>query len=88
MCGEALSSHHAWISGSLDSAYIKTIEFLVANNLTDEIEKLKESICGGGQWEIPEEMDDELVKWTVRLGEGGGPKGWGDELKLRKGEEV
>jgi hypothetical protein len=57
MCGEALSSHHAWISGSLDSAYIKTVEFLLANNLTDEIEKLRESIFGGGLAEIPEEMD-------------------------------
>ena len=88
MCGEALSSHHAWISGSLDSAYIKTVEFLLANNLTDEIEKLTEAIFGGGPGSVPEEMDDELVKWSILLGEGGGPKGWGDELTWGKGEKV
>lgn len=87
LCGEALSSHHAWISGALDSAYVKTYQFLVANGLEEERRKLDEALFGGGEGGgQPEEMDLELVKWSVLLGEGGGPKGWGKELKLKKGQ--
>ena len=87
MCGEALSSHHAWISGALDSAYVKMYQFLHQNNLQVEIKKLNDAIFGGGEGGHPEEMDLELVKWSVLLGEGGGPKGWGKELKLKKGKK-
>ena len=84
MCGEALSTHHAWISGALDSAYLRMYQFLVANNRVDDIKKLKESIFGGVKGEHAEEMNAELMKWTVLLGEGGGPAGWGDEFELGK----
>jgi hypothetical protein len=54
----------------------------------DDREKLKASpIFGGGAGKHIEEMDDELVRWGVLLGAGGGPKGWGDELNLRKGKK-
>lgn len=86
MCGEALSAHHAWISGALDSAYVKMYLFLISRGRTGDLEKLKASIFGGGKGKHAEEMDEELVKWTVRLGDGGGPDGWGDELKLGKGK--
>ncbi|KAF4637353.1 hypothetical protein G7Y89_g709 [Cudoniella acicularis] len=87
MCGEALSAHHAWISGALDSAYQKVNLFLLSQGRLDDRRKLKESIFGGGEGRDIEEMDEELVKWTVLLGDGGGPKGWGDEYKLRKGKK-
>ena len=84
MCGEALSAHHAWISGALDSAYIKMIMWLIAKGRLDDVAKLQ---AQDSPFADPEEMDEELVKWAVLLGEGGGPKGWGDELGLRKGED-
>lgn len=85
MCGEALSAHHAWISGALDSAYVKMNEFLLANGRTNDMMKLKASAFGGGEGWHAAEMDEDLVRWTVLLGDGGGPEGWGDELRLGKG---
>ncbi len=88
MCGEALSAHHAWISGALDSVDYKLHMFLHSKGRLDDREKLKASpIFGGGAGKHIEEMDDELVRWGVLLGAGGGPKGWGDELNLRKGKK-
>ena len=85
LCGEALSAHHAWISGALDSAYLQMNHFLTAQGRTSDLAKLKASIFGGGPGRHADEMDEELVKWTVLLG-GGGPEGWGDELNLGKGK--
>ena len=80
MCGEALSAHHAWISGALDSAYHKVVLFLTAQRRFDDIKKLKESIFGGGAGHHAEEMDEELVKWTAILSDGGRYDGWGNEF--------
>lgn len=82
MCGEALSAHHAWISGALDSAYLRMCQFLISRGRVKDIEKLKESIFGGGKGKHAEEMDENLIRWTVKLGERGGPEGWGEELGL------
>lgn len=86
LCGEALSAHHAWISGALDSAYLRMSQFLLANGRAQDLDTLKKSIFGGGPGKHVEEMDEELMKWTVLLGEGGGPDGWGDEFKSGKGK--
>ena len=82
MCGEALSAHHAWITGALDSAYIRMCQFLIAHGRSGDFEKLRESIFGGGKGEHAEEMDQALVLRTVAMGEGGGPPGWGEEFNL------
>ncbi len=82
MCGEALSAHHAWISGALDSAYLRMFQFLTKQGRGEDIVKLKRSIFGGVKDNHAEEMDEGLMKWTVLLGEGGGPDGWGEEFEL------
>lgn len=83
ICGEAISAHHAWISGALDSAFVKMIMFLTSQGRGIDIAKLMLDL--DSPFSVPLEMDEELVKWAVLLGDGGGPKGWGDELGLRKG---
>lgn len=67
LCGEALSAHHAWISGALDSAYINVYRFLHAQGRSKDKQKLLESIFGGGKGKHAEEMDENLVKWSVHL---------------------
>ena len=86
MCGEALSAHHAWISGALDSAYVTMCAFLTAQGRGDHVDMLKKSNFGGGPGKHAEELDEELLKWTVLLGDGGGPDGWGEEYKMGKGD--
>ncbi|KAL9616384.1 MAG: hypothetical protein Q9160_008738 [Pyrenula sp. 1 TL-2023] len=86
ICGEALSAHHAWITGAMDSAYVKVTQFLCANGRTEDLKKLKASTFDGGKGKHAEEMDEKLVKYSVLLGDGGGPKGWGDQLKLGRRE--
>lgn len=87
LCGEALSAHHAWISGALDSAYVKVNAFLQARGRLQDMAALKESSFGGGRGKHAEEMDEELLGWTVLLGDGGGPKGWGKGLKPGTGKK-
>ena len=82
MCGEALSAHHAWISGALDSSYSRMCQFLIAHGRSGDFEKLRESIFGGGKGRHAEEMDEALVLRTVAMGEGGGPPGWAEEFNL------
>ena len=72
MCGEALSAHHAWISGALDSSYLRMCQFLIAQGRYGDVEKLKESIFGGGKGEHAEEMNENLLKWTVTIGKSAG----------------
>ena len=40
--GEALSVHHGWIQGALDSAYRTVMEILIKQNMTDNLRRLKE----------------------------------------------
>ena len=68
MCGEALSAHHAWISGALDSAYIRMCQFLIAQGRSGDFVKLRDSIFGGGKGKHAEEMDEGLIIHTVTLG--------------------
>ena len=82
MCGEALSAHHAWISGALDSAYLRMYQFLLKEGRTGDIIKLEQSIFGGVKDLHAEEMDEELMKWTVKLSKGAaGPPGYGEEYE-------
>lgn len=81
MCGEALSAHHAWISGAFDSAYIRMNAFLKARGREKDLEKLKGSIFGDGQGKHPEEMSEHLLAWTVRLSDSGVPSFQNSELK-------
>ena len=81
MCGEALSAHHAWISGALDSAYLRMYQFLYKEGRGADIEKLKNSIFGGVKKKHAEEMNEELMKWTVGLSRGAPPPGWGQEFE-------
>ncbi|KAF4465351.1 L-amino acid oxidase [Fusarium albosuccineum] len=67
MCGEALSTHHAWISGALDSAYATVMRWLQYHELTGRISYLKESWFGGGEGEHPEDFDERLVWWSAEL---------------------
>lgn len=76
ICGEAVSAHHAWISGAIDSAYSAGLKWLVAKGRVHEQAKLKASEFGGGKGKHPEEVEEKLLYWTVKLG--GGIEGrWG-----------
>lgn len=76
ICGEAVSAHHAWISGALDSAYSAGLKWLVAKGRVHEQANLKASEFGGGRGKHPEEVEEKLLYWTVKLG--GGIEGkWG-----------
>ena len=65
--GEALSAHHAWISGAFDSAYVRLWLFLECNKLLDAQNDLKESHFGRGSNEHPGEEDEMLAKWAAYL---------------------
>ena len=85
LCGEALSAHHAWISEAIDSAYNVVQMWKLARGSVHNFNKLKEAkIFGNGPGEHAEEMDEELVKRAVILGEGGGPEEWDDEWRFGK----
>ncbi|WYZ40431.1 hypothetical protein EsH8_IV_000772 [Colletotrichum jinshuiense] len=61
MCGDALSAHHAWTSGALDSAYAAVYSWLVA-------------IGRPGKNKNVGEADKRLVRWAVKLGGAKEPK--------------
>jgi len=67
ICGEALSVHHAWISGALDSVYMKTMQFALSKLGTFGAAKLKHSKLGGGRGQNPAELDETLLWWSVEL---------------------
>ncbi|KAK3942457.1 hypothetical protein QBC46DRAFT_283661 [Diplogelasinospora grovesii] len=81
MCGEALSAHHAWISGAVDSAYAMVLKFFLAHDMPRQAAELKAGPFGGGQGVHPDEVDEALLQWTVKLSEGG------DEAKKVRGRE-
>jgi hypothetical protein len=68
-CGEALSAHHAWISGAYDSAYYKLMMSLQSRGMHAEMERLTASPFGNGPGKHPEELDMDLLKRAVRLGQ-------------------
>jgi hypothetical protein len=50
ICGEAASTHHAWIVGALESAWRGVFEILVKEKRDDLIEELK------NKYGVPEDM--------------------------------
>lgn len=79
MCGEALSAEHGWISGALKSSYTSVLTWLAARNDVQGQSALRKSRLGGGLGEHPEEIDEKILYWTVKLD--GGFLG-GDPTKL------
>lgn len=67
ICGEALSPHHAWISGALDSGYLTMVRWLGHLGDHTRIEALKESWFGAGKDEHTAEYDEVLMYWSVKL---------------------
>ncbi|KAG5655364.1 hypothetical protein KAF25_006867 [Fusarium avenaceum] len=61
ICGEALSPHHAWISGALDSAYTSLMRWLVHRKDTERADALRESWFGNGVGKHVAEYDEELM---------------------------
>ena len=67
ICGEAVSAHHAWISGALDSAYTALSSWLLSISATDALIKLKASPFGDGEGQHVQELDETLTWWKVML---------------------
>lgn len=67
ICGEAISAHHAWISGAFDSAYNAVYTWCMANGYNDAAQKLKDSPFGGGVGHHTAELDEKLLYWHLRL---------------------
>ena len=67
ICGEALSPHHAWISGALDSGYLTMVRWLGHLGDHKRIEALKKSWFGAGKNEHTAEFDEVLMYWSVKL---------------------
>ncbi|KAF2148559.1 FAD/NAD(P)-binding domain-containing protein [Myriangium duriaei CBS 260.36] len=67
ICGEAVSAHHAWISGALDSAYHAVFTWMGGNRDRKGQKALKESSLGGGPGKHPAEVDETLVWHTLRI---------------------
>lgn len=67
ICGEAVSAHHAWISGAFDSAYNAVYTWCKANGYYDAAQKLKDSPFGGGVGQHTAELDETLVFWQLAL---------------------
>ncbi|KAL7758551.1 hypothetical protein ACKLNR_010978 [Fusarium oxysporum f. sp. zingiberi] len=67
ICGEALSPHHAWISGSLDSGYLTMLRWLFHLEDNDRADALKQAWFGRGKGEHTAEYDGKLMRWTVEL---------------------
>ncbi|KAJ4403097.1 hypothetical protein N0V85_005169 [Neurospora sp. IMI 360204] len=70
MSGEALSTHHAWISGAVDSAYMSFLTFSTVYKLEREMVKVKASNLVGERGANPEEVDEFLLKWAAKLSKG------------------
>ena len=61
ICGEAVSAHHAWISGALDSSYNAVYAWCAANGYGNAVGELKESPFAGGKGENTAELDEKLL---------------------------
>lgn len=69
-CGEALSAHHAWISGAWASAYMQMMAFLKDRGQDNAVAKLTTSTFGGGSEPgsyHPEEMDESLFMHLLHM---------------------
>jgi len=73
MVGEALSHEHAWISGAINSAEWGVARWLCQNGYKHSCRHLKKSdtaIYVGPKDEIQDAMNEELLYWSMKLGEG------------------
>lgn len=67
ICGEAVSAHHAWISGAFDSAYNAVYTWCTAKGYFDAAQKLKDSPFGGGVGLHTAELDEKLLFKNLTL---------------------
>jgi monoamine oxidase len=67
IAGEALSVHHAWISGALDSVYYKILQWTFGRFGAQGAAQLKELGHGGKPGLLPAEVDETHLYWSVRL---------------------
>ena len=67
ICGEAVSAHHAWISGAFDSSYNAIYAWCKAHCYRDTAKKLKKSPFGGGENENTAELDEDVLNWHLGL---------------------
>jgi hypothetical protein len=79
ICGEAMSVHHAWISGALDSAFFSVTTFLAAratqySDMADKAKKLLGSdfnpdkkLRGDRQRSEHPERDERLAYWCAKV---------------------
>lgn len=67
MCGEAVSAHHAWISGAIDSAGTAMLTWLAAKKCDDAMAELKRSPWAGAPGQVPDEMEERTLLGKVRL---------------------
>jgi Flavin containing amine oxidoreductase len=66
--GEAMSVHHAWISGAIASAYRSVLEILIMEGQTPAEAESALANALGGLLRQPEEIDMELLGQQVAYG--------------------
>lgn len=71
ICGEAISAHHAWISGALDSAYNAVLAWAIQNDYVDFETAIKNSPFGGGSGKNTQEWVEKTFYWHVKTPEVG-----------------
>ena len=69
MCGEAVSAHHAWISGAIDSAGSAMLSWLAAKQCFGAMAVLKASPWAGAPGQVPDEVEENVLLAKVRLEE-------------------
>lgn len=67
ICGEAVSAHHAWISGAFDSSYNAVYAWCTANGYLSKAEELRNSPFACGKGHNTAELDQKLLLWDVEL---------------------
>ena len=69
ICGEAISAHHAWISGALDSAYNAVLAWAIKNKYAKYEDVIKNSPFGGGSGSDTQEWVEKVFYWHVKTPE-------------------
>ncbi|KAF1992764.1 hypothetical protein P154DRAFT_549918 [Amniculicola lignicola CBS 123094] len=70
IAGEAMSVHHAWISGAIDSVVLQVARWAMAKGGMKSVSALKRTKFGGGVDKFPQELDETLLYWSVKLHQG------------------
>ena len=68
VCGEAISAHHAWIAGAIDSVGTALHSWLAAYDKLDAMAALKARPWGGAPGKVPDEMEEHVLMAKVQLG--------------------